>query len=67
MDQAKLLRKMTGEQRLKQALELSELTRDLAISNIKQQLGRKASKREIIKKLRERIDYGTERNTPHGI
>lgn len=66
MNQLDILRKMTGEERLEQALELSELTRALSIVNIKQQLGKKASHKAIIRKLRERIEYGTERNPLHG-
>lgn len=56
---------MSGEERLKQAIQLSELTRTLAMINIKEQLGKKASKKAILRKLRERIDYGTERNTSY--
>lgn len=63
MNQSQILQKMTGEQRLKQAIQLSELTRDLSMANIKEQLGRKASKKTILRKLQERLDYGTERNT----
>lgn len=57
------MRKMSGEDRLKQAIELSELTRELSITNIKKQLGKKASRKKIRQKLRERIEYGTERHT----
>lgn len=54
---------MTGEERLKEAIELSELTRDLSFANIKKQLGNKASKKAIIHNLIERIQYGTKRNS----
>ncbi|MCJ7740964.1 hypothetical protein MUP32_06680 [Candidatus Microgenomates bacterium] len=63
MDQIKILRLMTGEERLKQAIELSQLTRDLSCANIKEQLGKKASKKAILQKLMERLEYGRERNT----
>ena len=56
---------MTGEQRLEQAFQLSDLTRELAILNIKENFP-KLSKKGIIKKLRERIDldsYGTKRDS----
>lgn len=56
MDQAKILRKMTGEQRLEQAFELSDLTRDLAIINIKEQLGKKASKKKVMEMLKRRLN-----------
>lgn len=55
MDQINVLRKMTGEQRLDQAIQLSELVRELAIINIKDQKGNKISKRELRKKLLIRL------------
>lgn len=63
MNQLQMLRKKTGEERLRQAIELSELTRELSIANIKEQLGGKASKKTILRKLQERLKYGTERNS----
>jgi len=65
MNQIQIYKKMTGENRLEQAFELSELTRELAILNIKENFP-KLSKKGIIKKLRERIDldsYGTKRDS----
>ena len=65
MNQIQIYKKMTGENRLEQAFELSELTRELAIINIKENFP-KLSKKGIIKKLRERIDldsYGTKRDS----
>lgn len=67
MNQLQMFRKKTGEERLKQAIELSELTRALSIANIKEQLGKKASKKTVLRKLRERLDYGTERNSSFNI
>lgn len=55
MNQLQILRKMSGEERLKHAIQLSELTRDLAIENIKEQLGKKVTKKAILRKLRERL------------
>lgn len=55
MDQAKVLRGLTGEQRLEQAFALSDLVRELAMANIKQELGTNATKEKIIAKLRERL------------
>lgn len=57
MNQLRLLRKMTGEQRLEQAFRLSELTRELAVLNIKGILGKNASKKKIIDELKNRM-YG---------
>ena len=65
MNQIQIYKKMTGEQRLEQAFQLSDLTRELAILNIKENFP-KLSKKGIIKKLRERIDldsYGTKRDS----
>ena len=55
MNQLQMLRKKTGEERLKLALELSELTRELSIANIKEQLGKKASKKQIMTQLLKRL------------
>lgn len=55
MNQAKVLRGLTGEQRLEQAFGLSDLVRELAITNIKQELGTNVTKEKIIAKLRERL------------
>lgn len=51
MNQLKILCLMTGEERLKQVIELSQLTRDLSCTNIKEQLGKRASKKAILQKL----------------
>lgn len=59
MNQLQLLRKMTGEQKLEQAIELSEVTRELSMIGIKKQLGSRVTKKEINEKLRERIKYGS--------
>lgn len=53
MDQATLLRKMSGIQRLEQAFQLSDLVRELAIKNITS--GKKLSKNAIRKELAKRI------------
>lgn len=55
MNQAKALRKLTGEQRLEQAFMLSEFVRELAISDIKTRLGPRAAKKEIAAALRRRL------------
>ncbi len=59
MNQFQLLRKMTGEQKLEQAIELSEITRELSMIGIKKQLGSRVTKKKINEKLRERIEYGS--------
>lgn len=46
---------MTGEERLKRALLLSDFVRDLTIQNIKENLGQNASKKEIERALFERL------------
>lgn len=64
MDQIQIYQRMTGEQKMEQALELSELIRELTVINIKEKFPN-LSQKGIIKKLRERIDlnsYGTKRN-----
>lgn len=61
MNQLQMLRKKTGEERLSQAIELSEVTRELSMIGIKKQLGSQATKKKIIEKLRERIKYGSKR------
>lgn len=55
MNQAKALRKLTGEQRLEQAFMLSEFVRELAISDIKERLGPRAAKKEIAAALLRRL------------
>jgi len=55
MEQAKGLRKMSGEERMEQALRLSEFVRELAVVNIKEKLGPKATKRQIATALRRRL------------
>ncbi len=55
MNQVQVLQKLTGEQRLEQAFQLSDLVRELAVINIKEQLGKKATKEKIREKLRERL------------
>ena len=55
MEQAKGLRKMSGEKKLEQAFRLSEFVRELAVVNIREQLGPKATKRQIATALRRRL------------
>lgn len=55
VNQAQILRKMTGEARLEQAFYLSDLTRELAMADIREKLGKKASSEAVLKKLRERL------------
>lgn len=55
MNQIQVLQKMTGEQRLNQAFLLSDFTRELAILNIKKNLGKKATKERIQQELKKRL------------
>lgn len=55
MNQVQILQKMTGEQRLEQALALSDFVRELTIKNIKDQLGTKATLKKIQKELHHRL------------
>lgn len=56
MNQARVLRKLTGEERLEQAFMLSEFVRELAVSDIKERLGPRATKKKIAAALRRRLD-----------
>lgn len=56
MIQEEILQKMSGENRLKQALMLSDFVRKLAIMNIKEQ-GKASTKKEFIKELLKRLRY----------
>jgi len=55
MNQARVLRKLTGEERLEQAFMLSEFVRELVVTNIKERLGPRATKKEITVALRRRL------------
>ncbi len=55
MTQEEILRKMSGGDRLKQALMLSDFVRKLALMNIKEQ-NKGLSKKELINKLRQRLN-----------
>lgn len=55
MDQLTLLRKMTPEQRLEQACQLSDLVRELAIKNIQKQ--KRCSRKRAIKEYMKML-YG---------
>lgn len=55
MNQTQVLQKMTGEQRLEQALKLSDFVKELAVINIKEQLGVKATKKNIREELMSRL------------
>ncbi|MDP2632198.1 MAG: hypothetical protein Q8P25_00555 [Candidatus Curtissbacteria bacterium] len=56
MKQATILRKMSGLQRLEQALSLSDFIRELAAQNILyQNYGRKLSQKDLLTKLRARL------------
>ena len=55
MEQAKGLKKLSGEERMEQAFRLSEFVRELAVVNIKEKLGPKATKRQIATALRRRL------------
>ncbi len=54
MDQASVLRKLSGETRLSQALRLSDFVRELALININGD--KHLSRKQAIKELRERIE-----------
>ena len=56
MNQVAILRNMTGVKRLEQAFLLSDFVRELALKNISQHSSRKLSKKELMQKLRERIN-----------
>ncbi len=55
MEQAKGLKKMSGEERLEQAFMLSEFVRELAVVNIREKLGPKATKKQMAMALRRRL------------
>lgn len=57
MNQLQILKKLSGQKRLQQAFFLSDFVRELAIRNIKDQLGRNVSRKEVLKKLKQRILY----------
>ena len=62
-----VLEKMTGEERVEQALSLSDFMRELDFLNISDMYPR-LSQKEKMKKLRERIAlyyHGSTRNSPH--
>ena len=54
MDQITYLRRMTGEKRLKQALHLSDLVREIARQGIKDMYPG-IGKKQLLEKLKERI------------
>ena len=58
MDQAAILRTMTGQKRLEQAFQLSDFVRELAVKNIISSGIR--SKKAIQKELQRRIAIGGE-------
>lgn len=53
--QAKILRGISGEKRLEQAIKLSDWLRELARENIKEQLGHGASSEKIQTRLFQRL------------
>lgn len=55
MQQWQLLKKLSNQQRLEQAFQLSDFVRELAIDNIQMQYGTKMSKEKLLEKLRERL------------
>jgi len=56
MDQAAILRTMTGQKRLEQAFQLSDFVRELAVKNIMANGIR--SKKAIQRELQKRIEFG---------
>lgn len=55
LKQEDLLRRLSPEERLKQAFLLSDFVRKLAILNIKKEYGNKLSKKDLFDKLKERL------------
>jgi len=56
MKQEEILKKLSGEKRLNQAFLLSDFVRELSIRNIKDTACSKITKKQIIKKLRQRLE-----------
>ena len=57
MNQAQVLKKLSGEKRLEQAFKLSDFVRELTLRNV-QLLYPHLSKKDQLMKLQERIQYG---------
>ena len=55
MNQADILRKLDGNKRLEQAFKLSDFVRELMEQNIKEMYGKGINRKELQKKLRERL------------
>jgi len=55
MNQLTLLCKLTGNQRLEQSFALSDFTLELARKNVRENLNKRTSRIEILKKLKQRL------------
>ena len=55
MDQANILKQMSGIKRMEQAFLMSEFVLDLARQNIQKNLGKNASKKDIQKEFQKRL------------
>lgn len=62
MNQATLLRRLTGKQRLEQAFSLSDLVREFSLKNIRE--NEKLTKNEVMRELEKRM-YGPTRFTSY--
>lgn len=60
LDQTAILRSFSGAKRLEIAFQLSDMTREMALANIKTQ-NPGLSKKEQINLLAKRLGYGSER------
>lgn len=57
VNQAQILRRMSGIERMEKAFQLSDFVIELARQNIKSQLGKKATRKKIQEELRKRLKY----------
>jgi hypothetical protein len=55
MDHLQILQKMPGKKKLEQSFQLSDFVRELAIKNIKEQLGGRSGFWKLEKRLHQRL------------
>lgn len=55
ISQEEIVRKMTGEKRLDEAFAFSDFLRNLTVINIRQTLGKGATRRKILAELKKRM------------
>lgn len=53
--QAQILKEISGEKKLEQAISLSEMVREMARKNIKEQLGDGVPQKKIEQELKKRL------------